>query len=235
MGDLLVIDDDLDLTLLLRATLEACGHAVTVVHSASEMADRIQDQSFDVILIDLGLPDGDGKDTIRKIREVDDVPVIVVTSRHEVDERVAALDAGADDFVLKPFSIDELAARVRAQIRRATSSAVPTTVLAFDRLEIDLAAKRVCLDGKRVHFTPTELQMLILLARRATELVSHADLYREVWPVGSAESGHYVRVYIQQIRRKLGDDASEPTFIATEPSHGYRWLPPPLELLRSAS
>lgn len=225
MGHLLVIDDDPDIAFLLKETLEAFGHGVSVACTALGVVDLVADTNCDLLLIDLGLPDCDGKDAVRSVRAVTDLPIIVVTSRCEIEERVAALDAGADDYVLKPFSNDELAARVRAQLRRAETTADKASVLCFERLEIDVAAKQVRLDGEVTRFTPTELQMLILLARSGNRLVTQRQLYRQVWPNGSAGSGHYVRVYIQQIRQKLGDDASDPTFIATEMSSGYRWLP----------
>ncbi|MEX2294649.1 MAG: response regulator [Acidimicrobiales bacterium] len=227
MTDLLVIDDDVDFASLLKASLEAFGHEVRVGYTSGDALTLLDRGDPDLLLLDLGLPDGDGKDLIHRVRASGDVPIIVVTSRHEVEERVAALDAGADDYVLKPFSLDELAARVRAQLRRVTSS--PTAdVLRFEGFEIDLRTMTVLSDGAPVRFTPTELQMVILLANNAGSLVTHNQLYREVWPDGSAESGHYVRVYIQQIRRKLGDDVSAPRFIATEHSFGYRWLPLPV-------
>lgn len=232
MSDLLVIDDDVDFASLLTAALEAIGHDVAVGHTARGALDLVQQHAPDLLLIDLGLPDGDGKDVVRAVRAEADTPIIVVTSHYELDERVAALDAGADDLLLKPFSLDELAARVRAQLRRSGagsgSTNESTEVLVFDDLEIDPRLRRVIHAGTEVRFTPTEHQMLLRLASHPGELVTHNQLYREVWPDGSAESGHYVRVYIQQIRRKLGDDAGSPTFIATEHSHGYRWLPKPL-------
>ena len=229
VSDLLVIDDDVDFASLLTAALEAIGHEVAVGHTASGALDLVHRHAPDLLLIDLGLPDGDGKDVVRTIRAQADTPIIVVTSHYELEERVAALDAGADDLLLKPFPLDELAARVRAQLRRSVSGAgsEPAETLVFDDLEIDPQTKRVVLAGHEVRFTPTEHQMLLRLARHPGELVTHNQLYREVWPDGSAESGHYVRVYIQQIRRKLRDDAASPTFIATEHSHGYRWLPRP--------
>lgn len=227
MTDLLVIDDDADFASLLKASLEAFGHGVRVGHTASDAMSLLDGADPDVLLVDLGLPDGDGKDLVRTVRSNGDVPIIVVTSRHEIQERVAALDAGADDYVLKPFSLDELAARVRAQLRRVTAPP-PTDVLRFDGFDIHLRSKVVRQNGSPIRFTPTELQMLTMLARNAGSLVTHQQLYREVWPDGFAESGHYVRVYIQQIRRKLGDAASDPTYIATEHSFGYRWLPAPL-------
>ena len=227
MGDLLVIDDEPDVALLLKASLEAFGHDVAIGHTAGEAIDLTQSRDCDLLLIDLGLPDADGKDAVRAVRAAGAIPIIVVTSRHAIHERVAALDAGADDYITKPFSVDELAARVRAQLRRAHARPESAQVLSFEEVEIDVAGRRVMRAGECIHFTPTELQMLVLLARRANQLVTHNELYREVWPDGSAESGHYVRVYIQQIRSKLGDDATNPTFIATELSHGYRWLPVP--------
>ncbi len=225
MGHLLLIDDDPDLAFLLKETLEAFGHGVSVAHTATGVVELVADSGCDLLLIDLGLPDCDGKDAVRGVRAATDLPIIVITGRSEIEERVAALDAGADDFVLKPFSNDELAARVRAQLRRAEANSASAAVLRFEGLEIDVEAKQVRLGGAVIRFTPTELQMLILLARSGNRLVTQRQLYREVWPDGSGESAHYVRVYIQQIRQKLGDDANDPTFIATEMSHGYRWLP----------
>lgn len=241
MSDLLVIDDDIDFASLLTAALEAIGHEVAVGHTARGALDLVHQHAPDLLLIDLGLPDGDGKDVVRTIRAEADTPIIVVTSHYELDERVAALDAGADDLLLKPFSLDELAARVRAQLRRSGSgsgsgsSDESTEVLEFDGVEIDPRTRRVVLAGNEVRFTPTEHQMLLRLASHPGELVTHNQLYREVWPDGSAESGHYVRVYIQQIRRKLGDAAANPTFIATEHSYGYRWLPKPANRAISTS
>lgn len=228
MGHLLVIDDDPALALLLKETLTAFGHRVEVAYSAVGLEARLRRTPVDLLLIDLAMPEVDGKDAVRSVRRESDLPIIVVSSCTEVAERVAALDAGADDFVLKPCSPDELAARVRAQLRRADSAAAPSTMLRFEQIELDLGARQVRIRGELVHFTPTELDMLILLATNASRLITHRQLYRQVWPDGSAESGHYVRVYIQQIRRKLKDDVANPTFIATEMSHGYRWLPQPV-------
>lgn len=229
MADLLVVEDDRDLAASIGTTLEAFGHHVSMAYKAGDVMALVQGAERDLLLIDLGLPDGDGKDVVRDVRAMTDVPIIVLTSRSEIEERVAALDAGADDYVLKPFSTDELAARVRAQIRRAAGVPSPGQCpLRFEGLEIDLAANQVRRDGDLVRFTPTELKMLVLLASSANQLVTHRQLYGQVWPDGSAESGHYVRVYIQQIRRKLGDDPRNPTFIATEMSYGYRWLPRPV-------
>lgn len=239
MSDLLVIDDDVDFASLLTAALEAIGHEVAVGHTAGGALDLMHQHAPDLLLIDLGLPDGDGKDVVRTIRAEADTPIIVVTSHYELDERVAALDAGADDLLLKPFSLDELAARVRAQLRRSGSGSGAGTetaeVLVFGDLEIHPQSRRVVHAGTEVRFTPTEHQMLLRLASHPGELVTHNQLYREVWPDGSAESGHYVRVYIQQIRRKLRDDAANPTFIATEHSYGYRWLPKPANRAISTS
>lgn len=224
MGNLLVIDDDPDLAVLLRIALTSDGHRVTIAHTAADVVNHVTRPGCDLLMIDLGLPDGDGKEAVRRVRAASGLPIIVVTGRGELSERVEALDAGADDYVLKPFLSEELLARVRAQLRRATPTPL-TDPLRFDRVVIDPAARQVWLDGELVRFTPTELQMLLLLAQNANRLVTHTQLYRQVWPDGSGESGHYVRVYIQQIRQKLGDSASAPTFIATELAHGYRWLP----------
>lgn len=225
MSDLLLIEDDQELASLLTTSLAAFGHDVSVSHRMEGAVDLACTSPCDLLLIDLGLPDGDGIDAIRDIRAVAQLPIIVITGRDGLDARIAALDAGADDLLLKPFSADELAARVRAQLRRAAAPVDRPRVLTFDGLEVDIAAREVRRDGQRIHLTPTEMQMLILLASNPQQLVTHGQLYRRVWPDGSGESGHYVRVYIQQIRRKLGDDASNPTFIATEMSQGYRWLP----------
>lgn len=235
MGHLLVIEDDPDLAFLLKETLEAFGHDVSVAHTATGVVDLVADTNCDALLIDLGLPDCDGKDALCSVRAVSDLPIIVVTARSKIEERVAALDAGADDYVIKPFSNDELAARVRAQLRRAGASSEGPRTLRFEGLEIDPLAKQVRLNGDLIHFTPTELQLLVYLGHNPNRLLTHRQLYRQVWPDGSAESGHYVRVYIQQIRQKLGDDASDPTFIATELSSGYRWLPRPVALANRTS
>jgi DNA-binding response OmpR family regulator len=180
VGDPFLTDDDSDLASLLKTTLEALGHDVSVTQATSEVDDLVRSSECDLLVIDL--------------RAAADRPIIMVKSRSDAEVRVGGVG-----------------------------------VLRFEGLEIDVIAKQVRIRGTLLHFTPTELQMLILLARSDNRLVTHGDLYREVWPDGSAESGHYVRVYIQQIRQKLGDHACDPTFIATEISQGYRWLPTPLE------
>ena len=217
----LVIDDEPQIRRALRTSLEAHGYEVATVGTGEEGVVASADQQPDLVLLDLGLPDMDGTEVIRRVRGFSDVPVIILSVREAQSDKVATLDAGADDYVTKPFAMEELLARARAALRRAG----PT--LRYGGLEIDLARRLVTLDGEQLHVTPTEYSLLEALVSNPGKLLTHQWLLRRVWGQGYGTETTYLRTYIRALRKKLGDDASSPALIVTEPGVGYRWVGEP--------
>jgi two-component system KDP operon response regulator KdpE len=222
----LVVDDDPQILRALRTSLRARSYEVHTAPNGETALDLLAGQRVDVVVLDLGLPGIDGLEVIRRLRTWSDVPVIVLSVREGYGDKVAALDAGADDFVTKPFSIEELLARMRAVHRRAEPEAAPPA-LRFDDLEIDLARQAVRLGGDLVRLTPTEYRLLEAMAVNPGKLLTHGWLLRKVWGPAYGTETNYVRVYVQQLRRKLHDDPTRPRFILTETGLGYRWLAEP--------
>jgi len=219
-----VVDDEPQIRRALRTSLEAHGYEVAAVGTGEEGVLAAAEQRPDLLLLDLGLPDIDGTEVIRRVRPFSDVPIIVLSVRDGQADKVAALDAGADDYVTKPFAMEELLARARAALRRVTSDepAVPTQ--RFGALEVDLVRRLVTLDDEPVHLTPTEYQLLEALVSNPGKLLTHQWLLRRIWGQGYATETTYLRTYIRTLRKKLGDDASSPALIVTEPGVGYRWI-----------
>ena len=224
MTTVLVIEDDTSLRRALRTSLKARGFEVVESPTAEEGLVMVADDVPDVVLLDLGLPDIDGIEALRRMRTFSEVPVVVLTARDRQQDKVAALDAGADDYVTKPFDVEELLARVRAVLRRVPQAASAPSVVQVDDLAIDLVRKQVRLDGEVVHLTKTELALLEQLATQPGKLLTHEHLLRQVWGRGYGSESNYLRVYVGQLRRKLGDDAANPRLIVTEPGIGYRWI-----------
>ncbi len=224
MTTVLVIEDDTSLRRALRTSLKARGFEVLESPNAEEGLVLVADDRTDVVLLDLGLPDIDGIDALRRMRSFSDVPVVVLTARDRQQDKIEALDAGADDYVTKPFDVEEVLARVRAALRRAPQASSAPAVVQVDGLEIDLVRKQVRLDGDVVHLTKTELALLEQLATQPGKLLTHEYLLRQVWGRGYGSESNYLRVYVGQLRRKLGDDAANPRLIVTEPGIGYRWI-----------
>jgi len=220
----LVVDDEPQIRRALRTSLEAHGYAVATVGTGEEGVVGVADHAPDLVLLDLGLPDMDGNEVLRRIRGFSEVPVIVVSVRENQTDKVAALDAGADDYVTKPFSMEELLARLRAALRRAQPDEPAAPVLVFGHLEIDLARRLVTLQGEAVHLTPTEYSLLEVLVTNPGKLLTHQWLLRRVWGQGYGTETTYLRTYVRALRRKLGDDAASPELIVTEPGVGYRWV-----------
>ena len=224
MTSVLVIDDEASILRALRINLTARDY---VVHTASDGTAGLRLASSDrpdVVILDLGLPDMDGAEVIRGIRGWSQVPIIVLSAREQEADKVAALDAGADDFITKPFGMDELLARLRAAARRATSTTRDEPVVTTADFTVDLAAKQVRLaDGTDVRLTPTEWEILELLARHRGRLVTAKQLLREVWGEQYESETHYLRVYLAQLRRKLEPDSARPVHLLTEPGMGYRF------------
>ncbi|HEX3963253.1 MAG TPA: response regulator [Trebonia sp.] len=222
MTRVLVIDDEPSILRALRINLTARDYEVTTAaDGASGLAAVARDRP-DVLILDMGLPDMDGTDVIHGVRGWSSTPIIVLSVWGAESQKVAALDAGADDYVTKPFGMDELLARLRAAVRRA-SPAPDEPVVTTPDFTVDLAAKRVTRDGADVRLTPTEWQLLEVLVRAAGRLVTQRQLLQEVWGPQYESESNYLRVYIAQLRRKLEPEPSRPRYLLTEPGMGYRF------------
>ena len=223
---ILVIDDEPKIRSAVREALAAdAGRVLEAATGASGLASAEANRP-DLVVLDLGLPDMDGLEVSRALRRWSSAPIIVLTVRHTEDEKVRLLDAGADDYVTKPFSSSELRARVRAQLRRARMAPVPggDAPIVVGDLTIDLARRLVTRGGEAVHLTPTEWGLLEALLRHADRPVTHQQLFRAVWGNASGDAQHYLRVYVAHLRRKLEADPYSPRRILTEPGVGYRFV-----------
>lgn len=220
----LVIDDEPQLRKLLRVALEAEGDTVIEAATAREGIAAVAREKPDAVLLDLGLPDEDGHTALKRIREFSSVPVIVLTVRAGEDEKVAALDEGADDYVTKPFGMPELLARLRTALRHRLQESGADPVIRSDDLEIDLVQRRVRLAGEDVKLTPKEYDLLKLLAQAGGKVLTHRMVLERVWGPAHVADTQYLRVYVRQLREKLGDDPAAPRFILTEPGVGYRFI-----------
>lgn len=218
---LLVIEDEAPIRRFLRIVLEGAGHVMDEAARGREGIERAATGAPSAVVLDLGLPDMDGKAVIAAIREWSDVPIVVVSVRSNEAEIIAALDAGADDYVTKPFAPAELLARLRALVRRRGAPDEGAVLSAGD-LVVDLAARTVTLAGIPVRLTRKEFDVLALLARNAGRLLTHEALLRTVWGPAHVGDSHYLRIAIGRLREKLGDDAAAPRWIFTEPGIGYR-------------
>jgi len=220
----LIVEDDATLRRTLAINLRARRHEVETASGGSVALELASSFSPDLVLLDLGLPDIDGVEVVSRLRTSSSVPVIVLPAREAESAKVAALDAGADDYVTKPVGMEELLARMRAALRRTGASEQATLVRAGN-LTIDLSAKRVHREGVEVKLTPTEWHVLETLARSPGRLVPGRELLREVWGPAYGEETHYLRVYLAHLRRKLEERPAEPRHLITEPGLGYRFEP----------
>jgi two-component system, OmpR family, KDP operon response regulator KdpE len=224
MTKVLVIDDEPQILRTLRIDLSVRGYEVTTAATGAAALRAAAEQKPDVIVLDLGLPDMSGIDVLTGLRNWSKTPVIVLSARTDSGDKVEALDSGADDYVTKPFGMDELLARLRAAVRRSAVAAdADEPVIETDSFTVDLAAKKVTKNGSEVHMTPTEWGMLEMLARNRGKLVGREELLKEVWGPAYAKETHYLRVYLAQLRRKLEDDPSKPKHLLTEAGMGYRF------------
>lgn len=217
----LVIDDEAAIRRLLNVALHAHGFEVAAVGLGQEGLVKAACWHPDLVVLDLGLPDMDGIEVIRRLREWSAVPIIVLSVRERESEKIAALDAGADDYVTKPFGLGELVARMRAALRRAAGSR-DEPLVRTGGLTVDLAHRTVTVDGREVKLTPTEYEILKHLAMNPGRVVTHRQLLRAIWGPGYDEETHYLRVYVSQLRRKVEPDPARPRYILTEPGVGYR-------------
>ncbi|HEV7453079.1 MAG TPA: response regulator [Pseudonocardiaceae bacterium] len=226
MTRVLVVDDEPQIVRALQINLAARGYQVLTAADGTGALRVAADGHPDVVVLDLGLPDLDGTEVIAGIRGWTSVPIIVLSARTDSTDKVEALDAGADDYVTKPFGMDELLARLRAAVRRsAVGPGVDEPVIVTDAFTIDRAAKKVRRGTVEVHLTPTEWGILELLVRHAGRLVTQRQLLSEVWGPAYLKETHYLRVYLAQLRRKLEPDPSHPRYLVTEPGMGYRFEP----------
>ena len=224
-GRILVVDDDRQLLRALRINLSARRYEVVLAPDGTSALTAAARQPPDLVIVDLGLPDMDGVEVVEGIRGWSRAPIIVLSARHQEQAKVRALDAGADDYVTKPFGMDELLARVRAALRRAVPQA-DEPVVVTDAFTVDLAARRVTpAGGGEVRLTPTEWHVLEVLVRNAGRLVSQRQLLQEVWGPRYESETNYLRVYVAQLRAKLEPDPSRPRYLLTEPGMGYRFQP----------
>jgi two-component system, OmpR family, KDP operon response regulator KdpE len=220
----LVIEDEPQMRRFLRSALEGHGYKVVEVGTAREGLAQVAGRNPDVILLDLGLPDADGIDVTRRLREWAATPVIVISARGLETDKVGALDAGADDYLTKPFGVGELLARIRVALRHASRSSDDPADPVFTQgeLTVDLARRQVFVAGAEVHLTPTEYKLLTLLVRHAGKVVTQRHALREVWGPNYATQTHYLRVYMAQLRHKLEREPARPRLLLTEPGVGYR-------------
>ena len=223
MTRILVVDDEAQIRRALAVGLRGHGYDVTLAVDGESALKVLAGAGIDVVILDLGLPDMDGTEVLRRLRSWSEVAVVVLSVRAAQDDKIRALDAGADDYVQKPFGIGELLARIRAVLRRAGPEPAEA-VLRFDGLELDLSKTLLVVDGEPVHLTPTEYRLLEAMAINPGKLLTHEWLLRRVWGPGYGRESEYLRVYVRQLRRKLGDDPTRPRWIATEPGVGYRWM-----------
>jgi len=220
-----VVDDDPQILRTVRTNLTGRGYEVTTAPNGETAVEILSAEAIELVVLDLSLPGMDGQEVIRRVRAFSEVPILVLSVREAQDEKIAALDAGADDYVTKPFAMGELLARMRALERRTGQGGRGTDrpVLLYGALEIDLARQLVRMNGEQVQLTPTEYRLLEAMATNPGKLLTHKWLLERVWGPAYGDANHYVRIYVQYVRRKLGDDPGRPTYIVTEPGLGYRW------------
>jgi two-component system KDP operon response regulator KdpE len=221
---LLIVEDEPQMRRFLRASLTAHGYRLMEATNGAEAVLVISTHNPDLVLLDLGLPDGDGIALTRRLREWSHVPILVISARGQEEDKVAALDAGADDYLTKPFGMKELLARIRVALRHAPLAVAEggKSALEFGALQIDLARREVRLEGREVHLTPIEYKLLVLLAQNAGKVLTHRQILKEVWGPSYATQTHYVRVHMAELRKKIEADPARPKLLVTEQGVGYR-------------
>jgi two-component system KDP operon response regulator KdpE len=218
----LVVDDEAAILRFLKPALEANSYEMSSTDTVADAIKRIAAETPDIVLLDLGLADGDGKDVIRRVREWSDVPIIVLSARELEAEKIDSLDLGADDYVNKPFNVGELMARMRAALRHRLQRKAETPLLRVGDLEVDSVRHRVTRGGAELKLTPKEFELLSFLARHAGRVVTHRQILAAVWGPAHTEDTQYLRVYIGQLRQKIEDKPDDPRVVLTEPGIGYR-------------
>jgi two-component system, OmpR family, KDP operon response regulator KdpE len=222
---ILVVDDESQITRVLRTSLSAQGYDIRVANSGDMALEIMKDWSPNLIITDLSMPSVDGIALCRRVRASSQIPIIVLSVREKEQQKVEALDAGADDYVTKPFGMSELLARVRANLRRVPTDNEADSVIEIGDFHIDTAAHKVTVKGKEIRLTPKEFDLLAYLARRPGKVVNHRTLLGAIWGGQSTEQVEYLRVFVGQLRKKLEPDTASPRYIVTEPWVGYRFEP----------
>jgi len=222
----LVVDDEAAILRFLKSAVEANNYEMASAGTVAEATQRIAADPPDIVLLDLALPDGDGKDVIRRVREWSDVPIIVLSARDREVEKIEALDLGADDFVNKPFGVGELMARMRTALRHRMQGQAETPVLKVGNLEIDNLRHRVTRDDEEVKLTPKEFELLSFLARHCGKVLTHKQILTAVWGPAHAADTQYLRVYVGHLRQKIENKPDDPRIVVTEPGVGYRIAEP---------
>lgn len=224
ISTVLVIEDDVAIQRFLRVSLTGNGYQVVESESGKDGLLQAASRQPDLVILDLGLPDIDGIEVVKQLRQWSAVPVIIVSARGKEQDKIVALDAGADDYLTKPFSVGELMARVRVALRHAAVANAETgdPVFTFQELRVDLLHRRVTVGERQVHLTPNEFKLLATLVKHAGMVMTHRQLLKEVWGPGSGNETHYLRVYMNQLRQKLESDPARPKYLLTEPAVGYR-------------
>jgi two-component system KDP operon response regulator KdpE len=222
---ILVVDDEPQITRVLRTSLSAQGYDIRVANSGEMALEIMKDWSPNLIITDLSMPSIDGVQLCRAVRAVSHVPILVLSVRDQERQKVEALDAGADDYVTKPFGMSELLARVRANLRRISTESEPEAVIEIGDFRIDTGAHKVTVRRREVRLTPKEFELLVYMARRPGKVINHRTLLGAIWGGQSTEQVEYLRVFVGQLRKKLEPDASSPRYIVTEPWVGYRFEP----------
>lgn len=219
---ILVVDDEPQIQRFLKPSLSAAGYEVVEAATGAEALKAVATQAPDLVILDLGLPDMDGKEVIASLRGWSDIPIVILSARDRESEKIAALDLGADDYIEKPFGVGELTARIRTALRhRGRKDAIPA-IMEIDGLTIDPIKRTVSRAGETVHLTPKEYDLLLLLARHAGRVVTHRTLLTSVWGPAHGDDLHYLRVFIGQLRQKIERDPTQPRIVRTEPGVGYR-------------
>lgn len=222
---ILVVEDDADIRRFVRLALQAEGHTVHEAPGLQRALIEAGTRRPDLVVLDLGLPDGDGIDFVREVRQWSAAPVLVLSARHQEADKIAALDAGADDYLVKPFGAGELTARVRAQLRRhRQQTPAGDPVIRFGAVSIDLVRRSVERQGESLHLTPIEYRLLTLLASQPDRVITHQQLLMALWGPGHRDDTHYVRVHMANLRKKIEDNPSMPRHLRTESGVGYRFV-----------
>jgi two-component system KDP operon response regulator KdpE len=218
----LLIEDERQMRRFLRVSLSANGYELIEAETADEGMTLAAAHNPDLVLLDLGLPDLDGLEVTQRLREWTHVPILVISARGQEEDKIKALDAGADDYLTKPFGVGELLARIRVALRHAAKTEGGEVLFSLGELKVDLARRQVLLRDVEVHLTPIEYRLLTTLIKHAGRVLTHRQLLREVWGPNASEQTHYLRVYMGQLRHKLERDPSRPRYLVTEPGVGYR-------------
>lgn len=221
---LVIIEDEIQIRRFLRTTLASQGYQVIEAETGKQGLSDAALRKPDLIILDLGLPDMDGVDVVKNIRHWSDVPIIILSARSQDNDKISALDAGADDYLVKPFGAGELLARIRVALRHVsvTASSTPEGIFVVDALKVDLIHRKVTINDTEVHLTPIEYRLLTALIKHAGKVLTHQFLLKEVWGANYTERAHYLRIYMGTLRHKLEQNPARPRFLLTEVGVGYR-------------